>query len=115
MIHIHIRRDGRARRITLEASGHAGGAPAGQNLICAAVTSLLYGFAAEVSAINRHRFFNGSKIAFGDARGHGRLDLVCRDARTYRHLLASLSPIERALERLAYRRCRWTTRALRSG
>lgn len=101
MIHIHIRRDGRARRITLEASGHAGHAPAGQNLICAAVSSLLYGFAAEVSAMDPHRFCDGSQIAFGDASGHGRMDLVCRDPYVYRRLIAALSPIERALEKLA--------------
>ena len=97
MVKITIRRDERAQHIFVEANGHAGGAPAGQNLICAAVSALLYGFALEVASIPPHRFVAGGRVDFGTLSGHCLMDLTCRDRRTYRRLSAALSPVERTL------------------
>ena len=101
MVTVTIVKSRQTQHLLIEASGHAGGAPAGQNLICAAVSILLWGFASEVAALPPHRFAAGSRVVYGDRPGHCLVDVTCGDRFTYRHLVSALSPMERALDKLA--------------
>lgn len=96
MIEIYIVKRKAERSILLEATGHA--APEGNSEICAAVSSLVYGYAKVVADTNRRHL----KQATVDVRpGSGTVYTVSDDDKRYKLMLAALSPVEAALAQLA--------------
>lgn len=84
------------RSILLEATGHA--APEGNSEICAAVSSLVYGYAKVVADTDK-RYFRQATV---DVRpGSGTVYTVSIDDKRYKLMLAALSPVEAALTQLA--------------
>lgn len=84
------------RSILLEATGHA--APEGNSEICAAVSSLVYGY-AKVVADTEKRYFKQATV---DVRpGSGMVYTASIDDKRYKLMLAALSPVEAALTQLA--------------
>lgn len=84
------------RSILLEATGHA--APEGNSEICAAVSSLVYGY-AKVVADTEKRYFKQATV---DVRpGSGMVYTASIDDKRYKLMLATLSPVEAALTQLA--------------
>lgn len=84
------------RSILLEATGHA--APEGNGEICAAVSSLVYGY-AKVVADTEKRYFKQATV---DVRpGSGTVYTASIDDKRYKLMLAALSPVEAALTQLA--------------
>lgn len=100
MIDVAIRKSKAERSILLEATGHA--APEGNSEICAAVSSLVYGYAkvvANLSANTGRRYLKQAKV---DVRpGSGTVYTVSDDDKRYKLMLAALSPVEAALTQLA--------------
>lgn len=87
--------------MNLIAYGHAETAPAGQDTVCAAVSALIYGFAAEIgNHLNGERFYKRA-VEVGGEKGGADIEAVCTDERTYRRVLYNLAPVERGLEVLA--------------
>ena len=96
MIEIYIVKRKAERSILLEATGHA--APEGNSEICAAVSSLVYGY-AKVVADTEKRYFKQATV---DVRpGSGTVYTVSDDDKRYKLMLAALSPVEAALTQLA--------------
>lgn len=96
MIEIYIVKRKAERSILLEATGHA--APEGNSEICAAVSSLVYGYAKVVADTDKRYF----KQATVDVRpGSGTVYTVSDDDKRYKLMLAALSPVEAALTQLA--------------
>lgn len=96
MIEIYIVKRKAERSILLEATGHA--APEGNSEICAAVSSLVYGYAKVVADTDKRYF----KQATVDVRpGSGTVYTVSIDDKRYKLMLAALSPVEAALGQLA--------------
>ncbi|MBQ3507385.1 MAG: ribosomal-processing cysteine protease Prp [Clostridia bacterium] len=96
MIEIYIVKRKAERSILLEATGHA--APEGNSEICAAVSSLVYGY-AKVVADTEKRYFKQATV---DVRpGRGTVYTVSDDDKRYKLMLAALSPVEAALTQLA--------------
>lgn len=96
MIEIYIVKRKAERSILLEATGHA--APEGNSEICAAVSSLVYGYAKVVADTDKRYF----KQATVDVRpGSGTVYTVSEDDKRYKLMLAALSPVEAALTQLA--------------
>lgn len=84
------------RSILLEATGHA--APEGNSEICAAVSSLVYGYAKVVADTDKRYF----KQATVDVRpGSGTVYTASIDDKRYNLMLAALSPVEAAITQLA--------------
>lgn len=96
MIEIYIVKRKAERSILLEATGHA--APEGNSEICAAVSSLVYGYAKVVADTDKRHF----KQATVDVRpGSGTVYTASIDDKRYKLMLAALSPVEAALGQLA--------------
>lgn len=96
MIEIYIVKRKAERSILLEATGHA--APEGNSEICAAVSSLVYGY-AKVVADTEKRYFKQATV---DVRpGSGTVYTVSDDDKRYKLMLAALSPVEASLRQLA--------------
>lgn len=96
MIDIRIEKDERALRLCLTASGHANTASPGHDLVCASVSSLIYGFAnavAEMDGMNLKK----KLVSVGEAPGVARVEVICKKKRIYLQVLHYLEPIERSL------------------
>lgn len=102
MVRISIEKDERQRRVVVSAEGHAGCAPKGSDIVCAAVSALLFGYAKEVAMMgDRGRLRHAGEINLGGEDGRAHIDVVATDAKAYRRILYHLAPAERALEKLA--------------
>lgn len=74
----------------------------GQDILCAAVSALIYGYAKEVLSVDPRRLACG-EVKIGEDSGRGHIDVSCRDVKIYRRLNVALGPIEKALCAIAER------------
>lgn len=96
MIEIKILKDKTARRIAVEAKGHAETAQ-GQSLLCAAISSQMLGYSKAVAAM-------GNKILDGIIRvqyGDGIVDVKLATAKDYKRVERYLTPVEAAIDAYA--------------
>jgi uncharacterized protein YsxB (DUF464 family) len=68
LVHVHIRKDSRERLSSFLATGHAGWAESGEDVVCAAVSTMLQAAWLGLSEI--------SKIDVRATRQNGRLELL---------------------------------------
>lgn len=79
----------------IEAKGHAETAPEGKDLLCAAVSSQMMGFARAVKAVGEPRIKSGKIcVDFGD----GVVDVIAATGKVYKKIETYLVPVEEALE-----------------
>lgn len=101
MTGIHINKDPERLSVSVTAKGHAGIAPRGEDIICAAISTLIYGYGAEIATLDdrsiRERVVDMGKEKPADAT----VMVVCKNERTYKRVLCNLAPIEKALMALA--------------
>ena len=97
MIQIWIKKDPDSLQVTLRLSGHANTAPSGQDTVCAAVSALVYGYAKEISLLDKDKF-SMRRVDVGDTPGEAIVDAICANERTFRRVLYNLAPLERSLE-----------------
>ena len=98
MIQVHITH--RAKAIRLEAKGHAMTAEPGRDLVCAAVSAVIFGFAKAVSEIPGDRISMG-QIDVGRQEGYALVSVACKDVKTYKRIRAYLEPVYQSLAALA--------------
>ena len=67
-------------KFELKVEGHAGAAPAGEDLVCAAVTMLVRTFAENAKLMDRAGIASGVQIELDDGSAH----VLCRPAKKYR-------------------------------
>lgn len=67
-------------KFELTAQGHAGAAPVGEDLVCAAVTMLVRTFAENAKLMDRAGIASGVQIELEDGSAH----VLCRPAKKYR-------------------------------
>ena len=67
-------------KFELKVEGHAGVAPAGEDLVCAAVTMLVRTFAENAKQMDRAGIASGVQIELKDGSAH----VLCRPAKKYR-------------------------------
>ena len=84
----------------LEAKGHAMTAEPGRDLVCAAVSAVVYGFAKAVSEMPGDGISMG-QIDVGRQDGYALVSVACKDTKTYRRIKAYLEPIYQSLAMLA--------------
>ena len=99
MIDIRICKSTVSLRVQVESKGHAGVATAGNDPVCAAVSSLLYGYAKEIERISE-RDLEGRSVSYGEANGYAMIDVACKNERCYRRVMNSLGPVEWSLQKL---------------
>lgn len=101
MIDIVIYKEPECRLVFIGVSGHANTAKKGQDTICAAVSILVYGLAAQIEKLDE-KYFANRHVEIGD-EGTGIADIMAEGANTavYMRVLDYLEPIERAMESLA--------------
>lgn len=100
MIDIRIEKDDGTLRVRLLSEGHAGTGEAGQDLVCAAVSSLIYGY-AKVIALVDEKHIQARQIRAGELPGEATVDVICGCERIYQRVLHHIAPVERSLELLA--------------
>ena len=102
MIRSHIEKNAGTRRVLIHAEGHAGCAPKGSDLVCAAVSAHFYGLSAELYTMGRHgQLLDTGRVELGNEDGHAHIDVSARNAKAYRRILHLLAPMEQTLTRLA--------------
>jgi uncharacterized protein YsxB (DUF464 family) len=100
MTQITIDTEKKTRRIRLYAVGHADTAPRGQDMMCAAISTIIYGLATELAALDPSRFTSRA-IRMDDPDEGALIELTCADGKSYRRCLYNLAPVERSLQILA--------------
>lgn len=98
MINVSVEINKPERCVKVTSSGHADSAPKGQDTICAAVSTLIYGISKEFSMIDSERLIR-QVVHMED--GKVNIDLACADERIFRRILHNLAPFERSMEVLA--------------
>lgn len=83
-------------RVCLTAKGHANTAEPGHDLVCAAVSSLVYGLAKAVADMDGEKRYKKRVIA-GETPGQATVEVVCTDAEMYREVTNYLVPVEKSL------------------
>ena len=83
----------------MEAKGHAMTAESGRDLVCAAVSAVIYGFAKAVSEMSGNGISMG-QIDVGRQDGYALVSVVCKDAKTYQRIRAYLEPVHQSLAML---------------
>lgn len=96
MINIRIEKDDRMLRVCLTANGHANTAEPGHDLVCASVSSLIYGFAKVVAEIEGKNL-KKKMVSAGEVPGNATVEVICMNKRIYRRVLDYLAPVERSL------------------
>ncbi len=99
MIDVRICKSTVSLRVQVESRGHANTAPSGKDPVCAAVSSLLYGYAKEIKRIS-DRDLEGRYVSFGEEEGYAMIDVACKNERCYRRIMNHLAPIEWSLEKI---------------
>lgn len=99
MIEITIYKDECSLRVQLYSEGHAGTAEAGRDLVCAAVSSHIYGYAEAIKGLDT-KHLGYRLVVAGEKPGLADVDVVCLNERIFRRVLHFLVPMERALELL---------------
>ncbi len=91
MIEIKILKDRKARRICVEAKGHANTAPMGEDMLCAAVSSQLLGISLAVAEMDKRRPIKGTvNIGFGE----GIVDVIMATGKDFKRMENYLVPAE---------------------
>lgn len=72
----------------------------GHDLICAAVSAVVYGFAKAVSEMPRNRIAMG-RIDVGRQEGYALVSVACKDVKTYKKIRDYLEPVYRSMAILA--------------
>ena len=72
----------------------------GRDLVCAAVSAVVYGFAKAVSEISGDGISMG-QIDVGRQDGYALVSVACRDVKTYKRIRAYLEPVYQSLVALA--------------
>ena len=80
----------------LELTGHAETGEKGNDLVCAGVSSLVYGFAKAVANLPKERT-SGGVVDVGREDGHALVKVVCKDRKTYKKVRAYLEPVYQGL------------------
>ncbi len=94
MVEVHIREDGRSRLSSFFASGHAGWADDGRDVVCAAVSAILQSAWLGLSEV--------AKVEITGARDHGFLELTWPKAsRDDASVSAIVSTAALSIERIA--------------
>ncbi|MBD5655414.1 MAG: ribosomal-processing cysteine protease Prp [Candidatus Eremiobacteraeota bacterium] len=94
MVRVHIRKDSRERLSSFLATGHAGWADSGEDVVCAAVSTMLQTAWLGLSEI--------AKIDVRGSRGNGRLELKWPpERRDDPGVLAIVATAALAVERIA--------------
>ena len=84
-------------RVCLKANGHANTAEPGHDLVCASVSSLIYGYAKAVAEMEK-KDLKKRMVSAGEVPGNATIEVICVNKRIYRRVLDYLAPIERSLE-----------------
>ena len=72
----------------------------GRDLVCAAVSAVVYGFAEAVSEMPGKRIAMG-RIDVGRQEGYALVSVACKDVKAYKKIRAYLEPVYRSLSILA--------------
>ena len=75
MTGIHINKDPERLSVSVTAKGHAGIAPRGEDIICAAISTLIYGYGAEIATLD-DRSIRERVVDMGKENGCGIYALV---------------------------------------
>lgn len=97
---VNITKDPERLRVCLTATGHAETATKGEDLLCASISVLVFGFAKEISKIDGKHVKKRIVLADDSAPADATVDVICNDERTYKRVEYNLAPVERALEAL---------------
>lgn len=96
MIEINYTRE--RRHLRLEVTGHAMTASIGQDVVCASVSSLMYGLCAAVAAIPEGRITDGHMVC---QPGHADVDAYCADDKTCKRVAYYMEPVLCGLRKIA--------------
>lgn len=96
MIEINYTRE--RRHLRLEVFGHAMTANLGQDVVCASVSSLMYGLCEAVAAIPEGRIVEGHMVC---KPGHADIDAYCIDEKTRKRVEHYMEPVLCGLRKIA--------------
>ena len=82
MVTVRATQDSNNRQIKLEATGHAGQAQLGQDIVCSAISILVYTFANVFSIMATNGYFDEPPVISVEG-GDAVINAVCRDDETY--------------------------------
>lgn len=97
MIYVKIQTDKAAKTIELYAKGHAGYAPKGEDIVCAAVSIICYSLEAYVLSQPRELF---SEIETESGDGYTLLAMTVKDEQDYTTVAEAITPARLAFKRL---------------
>ena len=100
MIDIRICKSTVCLRVQVEVKGHAETAPRGEDLVCAAVSALVGGYAKEITDME-DKHLRERLVSVGEADGNAMIDVYCKDERSFKRVLYNLAPIIKGLEIVA--------------